>query len=388
MRPPTNRYDDDAPDGKAVVQVYRPLDHIRLRPDMYIGDTGPDGLHRLVLELVAISINQACLGPCADCAVELLADGGCRVTDDGEGIPVDRVKGGELTVLEVALTHIGVGRGIVPYPSRLGLRGLGLKVVNALSHRLVAEVRRGGRLWRQEYRRGQPCSPPRAVADAAASGMAIAFWPDPDVFLAPHHRRFDFSRLQENLRELSFLRSSMTFRLTDHRPGEEAAEAFRHPDGLSDWVRYLNRGRRTVHPHIVAIRAVDAAGEAAAALQWTTDAGAPQLSCVNAAPTGGGAHLTGLRSAVTQAVNDFLSDSDSPMRLDGESCRAGLTTVVAVNLTAPRFGSATRDLLINTEAHALVRAPVRRGLADFFRSHPADAWAIAAHVRARPEGVV
>jgi DNA gyrase subunit B len=364
------------------VQVHTGLEHIRKRPGMYVGDTGSRGLHHLVYELVYNAINEWLAGFCKRVTVSLHDNGECRVADDGRGIPVDIVPGLRLPFLELALTTVAAGGRYPreqPFLVAAGLRGIGLKAVNALSERLQVEVRRDGQLWRQEYRRGSSRGPLEGVTPATTTGTAITFWPDPDIFKGDRH--FHFATLADRLSQLAFLNAGLVIRLIDERRTPLLTETYHFEDGAADYVRRLNAARRPAHQNVLHFRVREEAGEAEVALQWTWERGAALLSFANCHFTSqGGTHLAGLTRAIRPALlshlrfRGFLTDAQpAPNR---EDCLAGLTGVVVVNVQEPVFYGATKEMLSNPEILTLVRRTASLHLNEFLRAHPADADAI------------
>jgi DNA gyrase subunit B len=371
----------------ADVEVPSTLEHIRRRPAMYIGETGARGLYFLLDELLEYVIEEARVGQCTRCDLELLADGGCLLSDNGRGLPVDRSGPDRRTVAERLLTGGGwVESEFLTRANRYAnsLHGVSLSVVNALSERLRLETRRDGKLWRQEYRRSEPVGPFLPVEDTDQTGTAFTFWPDPSIFVAPEDRRFDFTRLADRLRDLSFLHPGLTLTLIDRRQESARNELFHHPAGMVEFVHYLNRNSHPVHPTIFSFTAEEDGDRVAVALQWTDAVEGHLSSYANSTFTSlGGTHTAGFQYALTRALNEFLREAgvfDEP--IDPSVYRSGLTAVVAVDLQQPRFDSAIKRRLATLTAEGFVQRLMRRHLAEFLHSHPDDARAIAAHIQA------
>jgi DNA gyrase subunit B len=355
---------------------------------MYIGDRGTRGLHNTLYELVYNAINEAEAGFCTSVAVELLPDGGCRVRDDGRGIPWDFGTEHSRSAFQRLFTEVGTWRppALPRYRVATGLWGIGLKSVTALSERTEAEVRRGGKVWRQEFRRGEAHGELTAVGDTAQTGTSIAFWPDPEIFRG--ERRFNFDSLAQRLHEFAAFHPGLAIRLTEHRrEGPPRSELFRLPNGTADYVRHLNRERPSVHADVLHFRSGEAEGRVEVALQWTSAPGEWILCFANDTLTSyGGPHREGFRQALTRAVRSLAryvgAPAEGPATLLGEDCRAGLTAVIAVWLSEPQFGGATKERLGSPEARPLVQRPLFRRLIDFLRQRPDDADTILAHILA------
>jgi DNA gyrase subunit B len=372
---------DTAPDNYRAedVTVYRDLEHVRRRPAMYIGDTDARGLHRLVLELVANALDEHKAGFATTIEVRLLADGGCRVSDDGRGIPVELDPGGGESTLEILLTRVGTGYPPRPYRTCVGLHGLGSKVVNALSQRLLAEVRRGGRLWRQEYSRGRPIGPIEDAGPCETTGTTITFWPDSAIFgPAPS---FEAERLGRFLRSAAGLNRGLTIRFTDDRPLSQRAETYHSPEGLADLLRDMTSGLTPTHLSVITLREQGETWALEAALRWCQSNEVQVRSYVNDNHTSqGGPHEVGLAEGAVRAVREEILRrglvADRHLVPSAGDRRRGLAAIVAVQLQDPRFSGATKDRLESPEVEGVVRQAVRRRLAAFFRERPDEAAAI------------
>jgi DNA gyrase subunit B len=363
------------------ITVLKGLDPVRKRPGMYIGSTGPRGLHHLVYEVVANAVDEAMAGYCDKIIVELLADGGCKVTDNGRGIPVDNVRGEGKTAVEVVLTtlHAGgkfEGKG---YQVSGGLHGVGVSVVNALSERLEIEVARDGKLWTQSYVQGKPQAKLRATKSIKRTGTTVSFWPDPQIFT--EEREFKFDTLMQSLREMAFLNKGLEIRLIDHRIEPALQETFRYTGGIVDFVKHLNTSKEEVHKRVIYLEAKAEQHELEIAMQWTTTFNESIFTFANNINTHeGGMHEEGFRRSLTRVVTSYarakgiLKEKDDP--LVGEDCREGLTAIVSVKLREPQFEGQTKTKLGNTEIRSYVETSMNQKFTDFMEEHPSDARAI------------
>jgi DNA gyrase subunit B len=364
------------------ITVLEGLEAVRRRPGMYIGSTGPRGLHHLVYEVLDNSVDEAMAGFCTRVEVRLHPDGACTVTDDGRGIPVSAMadQGGK-SALEVVLTvlHAGGKFGGEGYKVSGGLHGVGVSVVNALSESLLAEVRRDGHVWRQRYAQGEPLGPIERGEPASETGTSISFKPDPDVF---EEVDFDFDTLSQRFRETAFLTRGLEVRLVDERgAGREVTYLYR--GGITDFVRHLNATREVLHPDVIALSAEGPEGLVEVALQWTGAYTESVYTFANNINTHeGGTHLTGFRTALTRTLNDHarakgvLKEKDE--NLEGPDTREGLTAIVSVKLREPQFEGQTKTKLGNSEMSGFVATAVTQALADYMEENPGSARAICA----------
>ncbi len=373
-----SRYDADA------ITVLEGLEAVRKRPGMYIGSTGPRGLHHLVYEVVDNSVDEAMAGHCTTVNVVLHPGGGCSVTDDGRGIPVSAMADQEgKSALEVVLTvlHAGGKFGGEGYKVSGGLHGVGVSVVNALSERLIAEVRRDGALWEQSYQRGAPDALIARAGDADTTGTCIRFWPDPEIF---EEVVFDYDTLLARFRETAFLTRGLAISLTDER-GERREDRFLYHGGLTDFVKHLNASREPLHGDVIAFSTEGQEGQVEIAMQWTTGFTESVYTFANNINTHeGGTHLTGFRTALTRTINDYarakglLKEKDD--NLEGNDTREGLTAIVSVKLRDPQFEGQTKTKLGNTEFVGFTATVVGQRLAEFLEENPAIAKAICQKV--------
>jgi DNA gyrase subunit B len=364
------------------ITVLEGLEPVRLRPGMYIGSTGSRGLHHLVYEVVDNSVDEALAGRNDRIDVTIHPDSSVTVRDWGSGIPVDVMPEQGLPALTVVLTklHAGGKFGGEGYKVSGGLHGVGVSVVNALSEWLVAEVHRQGKIYRQEFARGEPQGEMEVVgkADKGDSGTIISFLPDAEVFTDG----LDFSTetLAQRLRETAFLTAGLRIVLIDEREGEDRFE-FYYEGGIRDFVAHVNSTKDTVHKHIVffASDAEDEQGGVEVAMQWNNSYVESVYSFANNINTHeGGSHLSGFRSALTGTLNRYgknaglLKDKESE-KLEGEDVREGLAAVISVKLREPQFEGQTKTKLGNPWVDGLVRKAVNDGLAQFLEENPTDA---------------
>ncbi|MDQ3955048.1 MAG: DNA topoisomerase (ATP-hydrolyzing) subunit B [Actinomycetota bacterium] len=364
------------------ITVLKGLDPVRQRPGMYIGSTGQRGLHHLVYEVVDNAVDEAMAGFCDRITVDLLADGGCRVSDNGRGIPVGIVKGERKPAVEVVLTtlHAGgkfEGKG---YQVSGGLHGVGVSVVNALSERLEVEVVRDGKQWRQAYERGRPLAKLKAIKPAKRTGTTVSFWPDHKIFT--EERDFRFDTLAQRMREMAFLNRGLEIRLTDHRVEPVQEEVFRYNGGIVDFVKHLNASRGVMNNRVVYFESKAEAHELEIAMQWSESFNESVFTFANNINTHeGGMHEEGFRRSLTRVITSYarskglLKEKDDP--LIGEDCREGLTAIVSVKLRNPQFEGQTKTKLGNTEIRSFVETETNKRFAEFLEEHPGDARAIA-----------
>lgn len=357
----------------ADIQVLEGLEAVRRRPGMYIGSTDQRGLHHLVYEVVDNSVDEALAGRCDYIHVTIHSDGQVSVADNGHGIPVDIHPGTGKPALEVVMTmlHAGGKFGGGGYKVSGGLHGVGVSVVNALSSHLVAEVRQGGYLHRQEYRRGEPTGPVRRAGPAADHGTTVTFLADQEIF---SELNYGFDTLAQRFREMAYLTKGLRIRFVDERDDRETS--FYFDGGIVSFVRHLNKNRAGIHPPIPIERQVgDTFVEVA--LQYNDGFAESVYAFANNINTvDGGTHLTGFRSALTRTLNDYgrkvglLKDSDP--NLTGDDVREGLTAIVSVKLPEPQFEGQTKAKLGNAEVRMQVESVVNDGLGRYLEENPSD----------------
>jgi DNA gyrase subunit B len=384
--------------GADAIQVLEGLEAVRKRPGMYIGSTGPRGLHHLVYEIVDNSVDEALAGYATTIDVTILPDGGVRVVDDGRGIPVDIHRTEGRSTVEVVLTmlHAGGKFGGGGYAVSGGLHGVGSSVVNALSSRLDVEVRRQGAVWRQSFTVGVPDAPLEQGEATDDTGTIITFWPSPDVFETVD---FDYETLRTRFQQYAFLNKGLRITLTDMRAGREEinpddtpttgaitiqprSDTFMYERGLVDYVEYLNRSKKSdvVNDEIISFETENSERKIAleVAMQWTTAYTESVHTYANTINTHeGGTHEEGFRAALTTLVNRYAREKgilkEKEDNLSGEDVREGLTAVISVKLAEPQFEGQTKTKLGNTEAKSFVQKVTGDQLGDWFERNPSQA---------------
>jgi DNA gyrase subunit B len=361
------------------ITVLEGLEPVRLRPGMYIGSTGLRGLHHLVYEVVDNSVDEALAGRNERIEVTLHPDHSVTVRDWGSGIPIGIVEGQGESALTVVLTklHAGGKFGGDGYKVSGGLHGVGVSVVNALSERLVAEVRRDGKVHRQEFERGNPLGPIEIVGDADDTGTTIHFLPDSEIF---EELDIDAGTVTQRLRETAFLTKGLTIKLVDERADGKTVE-FHYEGGIRDFVSYINEAKDAIHKHIVYFEGETDQGAIEVAMQWNNSYQESVFTFANNINTiEGGSHLSGFRSALTSTLNRKAVDMKllkKDEKLEGEDVREGLAAVVSVKLRNPQFEGQTKTKLGNPGIEGLVQTTVNQRLAAFLEENPSDARAIA-----------
>ncbi|MCR3921980.1 MAG: DNA topoisomerase (ATP-hydrolyzing) subunit B [Firmicutes bacterium] len=360
------------------IQVLEGLEAVRKRPGMYIGSTGPRGLHHLVFEVVDNSIDEALAGYCENIAVTIGTDNIITVVDDGRGIPVDEEKKMKKPAVEVVLTilHAGGKFGGEGYKVSGGLHGVGVSVVNALSEWLEVEVQVDGQIHRMRFERGKVVNELKIVGKTKKTGTKITFKPDDQIFETLH---FEFDTLSQRLRELAFLNKGIRITLEDQRNEEETKEVYKYDGGIKSFVEYLNKNKEAINKKVIYLEQLKAdSSEVELALQFHDGYSEFILSFANNIRTHeGGTHETGFKSALTRLFNDYarkhniLKDNDS--NVSGEDIREGLTAVLSVKLLEPQFEGQTKTKLGNTEIRGIVDSFLYEELGTFFGENPAVA---------------
>ena len=359
------------------ITVLEGLEPVRLRPGMYVGSTGPRGLHHLVFEVVDNAVDEALADRCDLVEVTLHPDDSVTVTDNGSGIPVDIMADQGLPALTVVLTklHAGGKFGGDGYKVSGGLHGVGVSVVNALSEWLVAEVQRDGKIWRQEFQRGDATGDLKAIGvSKKETGTKITFLPDQEIF---EELEWSSDTLVQRLRETAFLTRGLRIRLIDERAGGETFE-FMYEGGIRDFVSYVNKAKDPVHKHIVYFEGSSDEGEVEVAMQWNSSYVESVFSFANNINTHeGGTHLSGFKAALTGTLNKYARDKgllkEKEENLDGEDVREGLAAVLSVKLREPQFEGQTKTKLGNPWVRGLVEQAVNAKLAEFLEENPTDA---------------
>ncbi len=362
------------------IQVLEGLEAVRKRPGMYIGTTGPKGLHHLVYEVVDNSVDEALAGCCNAIEIVIHTDNSVSVTDNGRGIPVDNVPKYKKSGVEVVLTilHAGGKFGGEGYKVSGGLHGVGVSVVNALSEKLEVEVKRDGKIWQQTYERGKPKGPLKSTGTTKTTGTKVTFWADSEIF---ETTEYSWDVLSSRMRETAFLNKNLKITLVDERELDPRREEFRYAGGILDFVKYLNEKKESIHSKPVYFEQEGAEGFVEVAMQWNTSYSEAVLAFANNINTHeGGTHLEGFKNALTRTINDYarrqgiLKEKDE--NLTGEDIREGLTAVISVKLREPQFEGQTKTKLGNTEMRSFVQTAVTQSLAEYLEEHPKPARAI------------
>ena len=365
----------------AQLQVLEGLEPVRKSPGMYIGSTGPSGLHHLVYEVVDNSVDEALAGFCSQIKVSINVDGSITVEDNGRGMPVDINEEYGMSGVEIIHTKLNAGGkfGGGGYKVSGGLHGVGASVVNALSKRMVVEVKRNGNLYRQEYIRGEAQGPLEIVDEAKGTGTKTTFWPDPEIF---EDINYDYSTLMHRFREMAFLNRGLKIVVSDEREGKKKKETFFFEGGLKEYVEFLNKNKEPLHKDVIHFEVAKKNNmEVEVAMQYTDAYSELVLTYANNINTiEGGTHLAGFRSAITRCINDyarknkFLKEKDAA--LSGDDVREGLTGIVSVKLERPQFESQTKIKLGTSEVRGFVETATNDNLTAYLDEHPKEAKAI------------
>lgn len=362
--------------GSESIQVLEGLEPVRKRPGMYIGGTGRDGLHHLIKEIADNSIDEAIAGHASEVRVTLLADGGCRVSDDGRGIPVEKMAKTGISALETVLTvlHAGGKFGGGGYKVSSGLHGVGSSVVNALSTRLVAEIERDGGKYFQEYATGKPLAPIKKVSDSNRTGTTITFYPDPTIF--KETVELEYQWVVDYLRHQAYLTKGIKTFVEDERTGDRCG--FYFEGGIQSYVKHLNFGKEVIDDEAFYVDKVVEDVQVEIAMQYTdayTELVKPFAN--NVLTPDGGTHLTGFRSALTRVINDYARKNgllkEKEENLSGEDTREGLTAVILVKLPDPQFEGQTKNKLGNPEIRGYVETVMTEWFGYYLEEHPAVA---------------
>ena len=378
---PSNRPDASEYTSSSI-QVLEGLEAVRKRPAMYIGSTGPRGLHHLVWEVVDNSIDEALAGYCTKVTVTIHEDGSCSVQDNGRGIPVDKREDG-LTGAEVVMTvlHAGGKFDSETYKVSGGLHGVGVSCVNALSKDLVLDIWKNGRHYTQSYKQGGPQGPLEDLEEAekvdgeARRGTMVRFWPDPEIFVETVE--FENAILIQRLREVAFLSPGLIIHFIDERFDKE--ELFEYEGGVESFVLYLNEARTSLHPEPIRVQGSRDGIEVDAALQWTSSYQENIHSFVNNINTiEGGTHVSGLRAALTRTMNTYAQQNNllkatKGDNLSGEDIREGITVVLSVRIPEPQFEGQTKTKLGNSEVKGLCEGVIAEQLGHFLDENPQTA---------------
>jgi DNA gyrase subunit B len=368
------------------MQVLEGLEPVRKRPGMYIGSTGASGLHHCVWEVVDNSVDEAMAGYCTRIDITLLADGGCRVVDNGRGIPTDIHPVHKISGVEIALTklHGGGKFGGDGYKVSGGLHGVGVSVVNALAQRLVVEVDQGGRRYEMEFAKGgQPQGKLRNTGESKRNskgehvhGTTVTFWPDPMVF---ETTEFSARTITERLQMMAFLNRGLEIRFRDERPDHDLNPVvFRYTGGIVDFVKHINQTKESLFSKVGYYGDSDEGSEVEVAFQWNTGYNQDGIhSFANGINTvEGGTHVEGFKAALTSAVNKYARSrtllKEKDPNLQGEDIREGLTSIVSVRLRDPQFEGQTKAKLGNTSMKTLVQRATNEKLGDWLQENPTE----------------
>ena len=371
------------------IQALEGMEHVRMRPSMYIGDVGVRGLHHLVYEVVDNSIDEALAGHCDTISVTINEDNSITTEDNGRGIPVGMHKKEGVSALEVVMTKIGAGGKFDKdsYKVSGGLHGVGVSCVNALSEHLKATVHREGKVWEQEYERGKTLYPVKTVGDSDKNGTIVTFKPDPQIFNIT--LEYNYDTLASRLRELAFLNKGITVVLTDLRHKDEEgnfiSETFYSEEGLTEFVRYLDATREPLMKDVIAFEGEKNGIPVEVAMIYNTSYAENLHSYVNNINTHeGGTHLTGFRRGLTHTLKKYADSSGLTDKLkfdiSGDDFREGLTAIISVKVAEPQFEGQTKTKLGNREVSASVSQAVSEMLTDYLEEHPDDAKTIVQKV--------
>lgn len=362
------------------IKVLEGLEAVRKRPGMYIGSTGLRGLHHLIYEVVDNSIDEAMAGFCDNILILLNKDGSVTVVDNGRGIPVKNIEKYNRPAVEIVLTklHAGGKFGGEGYKVSGGLHGVGLSVVNALSERLIVEVRREGYKFIQEYRRGNPVTDLIKKEKTDTHGTIITFYPDKEIF---EEIDYKYEILAARMREMAFLNKGLKITLIDQRETPEKKEVFQYEGGIVDFLKYLSEKKEVLHKQPIYIYNSEDSHEVEIAMQYNLGYNESIFTFANNInTTEGGTHLVGFKSAITRTINDYARSSnllkEKDENLTGEDVREGLTAIISVKLKEPQFEGQTKTKLGNSEIKGFVESTVNAKLAEFLEENPTIARAI------------
>ena len=364
----------------AQIQVLEGLEAVRKRPGMYIGSTGPKGLHHLVYEIVDNSIDEALAGYCKTINVTIQKDNSIVVEDDGRGMPVDNHPKMGIPAVEVIHTvlHAGGKFGGGGYKVSGGLHGVGASVVNALSTHMEVEIKRNGKIYKQCYEKGKSVTKLEVIGESKKTGSKTTFWPDPEIFTET--TVFDYDTLEHRLREMAFLNKGLKIVFKDEREGKKKSETYHYEGGIKEFVKFLNKNKDAIHEEVIYFEIIKETCEVEVAMQYTDGYSELVLGYANNInTTDGGTHIVGFKSALTRVFNDYgkkskiLKENDT---LSGDDVREGLTAIVSVKLAEPQFEGQTKAKLGNSEIRGFVETSTNENLTAFLEENPAQAKTI------------
>ncbi|WP_276390395.1 DNA topoisomerase (ATP-hydrolyzing) subunit B [Eudoraea chungangensis] len=371
------------------IQALEGIEHVRMRPSMYIGDIGVRGLHHLVYEVVDNSIDEAMGGHCNAIDVFINEDNSITIKDNGRGIPVDLHKKEGISALEVVMTKIGAGGKFDKdsYKVSGGLHGVGVSVVNALSNHLKASVHRDGKIWEQEYERGKSLYPVKSVGESSETGTIVTFHPDDSIFTQTIE--FSYETLSNRMRELSYLNKGVTISITDKRNKDEegnfVSEVFYSDQGLKEFVRFLDSNREPLIQEVIAMEGEKNGIPVEVAMIYNSSYTENLHSYVNNINTHeGGTHLSGFRRGLTTTLKKYADSSGMldkvKFEVAGDDFREGLTAIISVKVGEPQFEGQTKTKLGNREVSSAVSQAVSEMLTNYLEEHPDDAKVIVQKV--------
>ncbi|MFL2621766.1 MAG: DNA topoisomerase (ATP-hydrolyzing) subunit B [Flavobacteriaceae bacterium] len=378
-----NQYSADS------IQALEGMEHVRMRPSMYIGDVGTRGLHHLVYEVIDNSIDESLAGHCDKITLTINEDNSITTEDNGRGIPVGLHKKEGVSALEVVMTKIGAGGKFDKdsYKVSGGLHGVGVSCVNALSINLKATVHREGKIWEQDYERGKPMYPVKSIGETDKRGTVVTFKPDPQIFTQTVE--YNYETLANRMRELSFLNKGITVIIVDKREkddkGDYLSETFYSEEGLSEFIKYLDETREPIMKSVIAFEGEKNGIPVEVAMIYNTSYAENLHSYVNNINTHeGGTHLSGFRRGLTHTLKKYADGSGMLEKLKfdiaGDDFREGLTAIISVKVAEPQFEGQTKTKLGNREVSASVSQAVSEMLTDYLEEHPEDAKIIVQKV--------
>ncbi|MCD6250357.1 MAG: DNA topoisomerase (ATP-hydrolyzing) subunit B [candidate division Zixibacteria bacterium] len=357
-----------------TIQVLKGLEAVQRRPAMYIGDVSQRGLHHMVYEVVDNSVDEAMAGACDKIVVEIMADGGAKISDNGRGIPVEKHPEQKISALEVVMTtlHAGGKFDHDSYKVSGGLHGVGVSVVNALSELCSVEVCRDGKVYIQEYKRGAAIARVKVIGKHKTTGTTVTFYPDPEIFTTTEFR---FGIIESRLRELAFLNQGLRIELFDRREDRKREASFYYKGGLSSFVEYINENKTPIFKKPIHFKAIRDSVEVEVAMQYNDGYSESVHSYVNNINTiEGGTHLTGFRTALTRSINNYASRNNLLKKMSyslvGDDSREGLAAVISARVVDPQFEGQTKTKLGNSEVRGIVESITNEHLGAYLEENP------------------